>query len=361
MGSFPTRLTDKGKVCKKTMIAYIMRRLLLLPVVVFGCIIVIFLLMHLLSPYERIALYISSPAELQAMDLDILVERYGLNQPAYKEFARWVMQLAHGELGWSESASRPVVKAFARFLPVSAELGMWSMLPIVLGGILLGSLSAVRHNRPIDHLIRLFAVTGWSIPPFAAGLFGLFLFYGLLVWFPPGRIGFDAAMIVASARFNNYTGILTLDAVLNWNWFVFASAIRHLILPVLTLSYVSWAMLLRVTRASMLEELKQDYVTTARGKGLREPLVIYKHALRNALIPSVTIAGMTVAILFGGLVVTETVFDLHGLGRWAAEAARTFDIPALVGYLLFNGSIIVIVNLVVDVLYACIDPRVRLQ
>ena len=231
----------------------------------------------------------------------------------------------------------------------------------MFGGIWLGSLSAVKHNKPVDHITRIFAITGWSLPTFVAGLLGLFFFYGILGWFPPGQLGLNAAAVVRSAKFVNYTGIVTLDAVLNWNWFVFGDALRHLILPVFTLSYVSWAMLLRVTRTSMLETLRQDYVTTARAKGLEERVVIRKHARRNALIPAITVAGITVAFLFNGLVITETIFDFHGLGRWAARAAQTFDLPALLGYLLFNGVLIVFANLIVDLMYAYIDPRVRLE
>jgi len=133
------------------------------------------------------------------------------------------------------------------------------------------------------------------------------------------------------------------------------------VLPVIVLSYVSWAMLLRVTRSSMLETLRQEYVMTARAKGLPERVVIKRHARRNALIPVATIAGLTVASLFNGLVITEYIFDLHGLGRWAAMAAQQFDLPALLGYLLFNGSLIVMANLIVDIMYAFIDPRVRLE
>ncbi len=333
----------------------------MLPVVVLGCIMLIFGVMQLLSPYERLSVYISDPTELKNVDLEVLIKRYGLDDPIYKQFADWFVEVIHGELGWSEAAARPVVGALARFIPVSAELALWSALPIVLGGIWLGSLSAVKHNKFTDHITRLFAIVGWSLPTFVAGLLGLFLFYGILGWFPPGQLGLEASRIVSSAEFRNFSGIITLDAILNWNWFVFADALRHLVLPVITLAYVSWAMLLRVTRTSMLETLRQDYVTTARAKGLEERVVIKKHARRNALIPVITIAGVTVAFLFNGLVITETIFDFHGLGRWAARAAQTFDLPALLGFLLFNGVLIVLANLIVDIMYAYIDPRVRLE
>jgi ABC-type dipeptide/oligopeptide/nickel transport system permease component len=345
------------------MLTFIIRRVILIPVVVFGCILLVFGMMQLLSPAKRLALYIDNPNELKQLseNLDVMIHRYGLDRPIYVQFTSWFGQVLRGDLGWSESAARPVSGAFRRFLPVSAELALWSALPIVLGGILLGSASAVRHNKLFDHVTRVFAIVGWSLPTFVAGLLALFLFYGILEWFPPGQIGIHAAAAVRSADFTSYTGMVTLDAVLNGNWFVFADAMRHIVLPVIVLSLVSWAMLLRITRASMLETLRQDYVTTARAKGLRERVVIRRHARRNALIAPITVAGITVAFLFNGLVITETIFDFHGLGRWAARAAQTFDLPALLGYLLFNGVLIVMANLVVDVLYAQIDPRVRLE
>jgi len=342
-------------------IAYIVRRLLLLPIVIFGLIVLIFGMYSLLDPYQKAAVFISDVTELKNRDINDLIEEYGLNDPPWVQFARWFNQVIHGDLGWSETAYRPVTDAFKRFLPQSAELAIWSTLPIILGGIWLGVFSAVRQNRPEDHAMRVFAVVGWSLPTFVAGLLALFLLYGVVQWFPPGRLGLEASNIVHSDNFHLYTGIITLDAILNGNWFVFADALRHLVLPVIVLAYVSWALILRVTRSSMLETLRQEYVMTARAKGLRERVVIKKHARRNALIPVATISGLTVAFLFNGLVITETIFDLPGLGRWAADAARQFDLPALLGYLLFNGFLIVMANLIVDIMYAYIDPRVRLE
>ncbi len=343
------------------MIAYIIRRLLLLPVVLFGLCIMVFGMMSLLSPYQRASVFVSDVTQLKNQSMEDLIERFGLDDPPWVQFARWFNNVLHGDLGWSETAKRPVSDAFKRFLPQSVELALWSAIPIIFGGIWLGQLSAVKQNKPVDHVTRVFAIVGWSLPTFVAGLLALFVFYGILRWFPPGRLGLEASRIVNSDQFHLYTGIITLDAILNWNWFVFADALRHLVLPVIVLSYVSWAMLLRVTRSSMLETLRQEYVMTARAKGLPERVVINRHARRNALIPVATIAGLTVASLFNGLVITEYIFDLHGLGRWAAMAAQQFDLPALLGYLLYNGFLIVMANLIVDIMYAFIDPRVRLE
>jgi ABC-type dipeptide/oligopeptide/nickel transport system permease component len=343
------------------LIAYIIRRLFFLPVVIIGVIVLVFALLQLLSPYQRAAIFVSNPAELKSLDIDVLIEQYGLDDPPWVQFADWFNKIIHGDWGWSETVRRPVVDAFKRFMPQSAELALWATLPIVLGGIWLGVISAVRQNQPLDHGTRIFAIVGWSLPTYVAGLLGLFLLYGVTGWFPPGRLGLEANRIVHSESFHIYTSIITLDAILNWNWYVFADALRHLILPVIVQAYVVWALLLRVTRSSMLETLRQEYVMTARSKGLREKTVINKHARRNALIPVATIAGLLVAFLFNGLVITEYIFDLHGLGRWAALAAQQFDLPALLAFLLFNGFLIVMANLVVDIMYAFIDPRVRLE
>jgi len=343
------------------MLSYIIRRLLMLPVVVFGCILLVYIVMQFMTPYQRVSVFISSPNELKNTDIDELVEDYGLNDPAWMQFGRWVATIFRGEFGYSQAAQRTVTNAFARFIPVSAELALWSVVPVILGGILLGSASAVRHNKVFDHVMRVVAIVGWSLPTFVAGLLGLFVFYGILEWFPPGQIGIAAGAMMRSAEFVSYTGLITIDAILNWNWFVFLDALRHLVLPVFVLSFVSWAMLLRIMRTSMLEVLRQDYITTARSKGLSEKVVIKKHARRNALIPPLTVAGLTIAFMFSGMVITETIFDWHGVGRWAARAAQTFDMPALLAFMLFNGSLIVVANLIVDIMYAQLDPRVRLQ
>jgi len=343
------------------MLSYIIRRLLMLPIVVFGCILLVYIVMQFMTPYQRVSVYISSPNELKNTNIDDLVEDYGLNDPAWMQFGRWVATIFRGEFGYSQAAQRTVANAFARFVPVSAELALWSVVPVILGGILLGSASAVRHNKLFDHVMRVVAIVGWSLPTFVAGLLGLFVFYGILEWFPPGQIGLEASAIMRTAEFVSYTKLITIDAILNWEWFVFVDALRHLVLPVFVLSFVSWAMLLRIMRTSMLEVLRQDYITTARSKGLSEKVVIKKHARRNALIPPLTVAGLTIAFMFSGMVITETIFDWHGIGRWAARAAQTFDMPALLAFMLFNGSLIVVANLIVDVMYAKLDPRVRLQ
>jgi peptide/nickel transport system permease protein len=344
------------------LITFILRRLLMLPLVVAGVSILIFSLMMLMSPFSRLAVYITDPSALKQgpQELDEMVEALGLNDPAWVQYGRWMKEILHGNFGWSESARQPVLQAIVKLFPASAELTLYAAFPVIFLGIWLGKISAVHQNTLIDHVSRVSAIVGWSFPTFVFGILALLVFYSILGWFPPGRLTLAASRIVYSDAFTSYTGMHTIDALLNRNLYVFFDALRHLVMPVFTLAYVSWAMILRLMRSSMLETLRQDYVVTARSKGLTERTVINKHAQRNALLPVTTVAGLMVAGLLNGVVVVETVFNYRGLGAFAASAAVQLDMPSILGFSLFNGVLLVVTNLIVDVMYAFFDPRVRL-
>ncbi|MBU1050422.1 ABC transporter permease [Candidatus Bipolaricaulota bacterium] len=345
------------------MIAYIIRRLLFLPLVVTGVSMLIFSLLMMMSPFSRLAVYITDPSALKQgpQELDEMVEALGLNDPAWIQYGRWMKEILHGNFGWSESARQPVLRAIRTLLPASAELSLYAAFPVIFLGIWLGKISAVHQNTLVDHVSRVTAIIGWSFPTFVFGILSLLVFYSILGWFPPGRLSLAASRIVQSDAFARYTGMHTVDALLNGNFYVFFDALRHLAAPVITLAYVSWAMILRLMRSSMLETLRQDYVVTARSKGLSERIVINKHAKRNALLPVTTVAGLMVAGLLNGVVVVETVFNFRGLGAFAASAAVQLDMPSILGFSLFNGVLLVVTNLVVDIMYAFFDPRVRLE
>jgi peptide/nickel transport system permease protein len=343
------------------MLAYIVRRLLLLPVVLFGVTLIIFAMVQMVGPYKRLSLYVTDAtlAHIRSdEELVRLVHKYGLDRPIYEQYAGWLSGVFHGKLGYSPTAHLMVQDALVKYLPTTAELALFSLIPLVFFAIRLGVFSAVRQNTIGDHFTRVLAITGWSLPTFVAGLLLLLFFYK---WFPAGRLSVWTIPIVNSPDWHSFTRMYTIDAVLNGNWRVFLDALRHMVLPIVTLSYISWALILRITRSSMLETLRQDYVTTARAKGLPEKIVINRHARRNALIPVATVAGWTIAGLMGGVVITETIFNYPGLGRFAASAALQLDIAAVLGFALFNGLLLVTANLVVDVMYAFIDPRVRLE
>lgn len=345
------------------MATYILRRLLMLPFVLVGVSLLIFALLQLLSPFSRLAVYVTDPNQLKQgpEQLQAMVEALGLDDPVWVQYGRWLNEVLHGDLGWSESARQPVVRALRTYLPGTVELALFAVIPVIFGGIWLGKLTAVHQDKPLDHAGRVVAIVGWSFPTFVFGLLMLMIFYGMLNWFPPGRLSIGAARVVNSKAFTSYTGLHTIDAIFNGNWFVLADALRHLFLPVITLAYLSWALIMRVMRSSMLETMRQDFVTTARAKGISERNVVNKHAKRNALLPVTTIAGTMFAGLMGGVVITETVFNRRGMGSFAASAATQLDIPSVLGFALFNGFVFVLVNLIVDVLYAYFDPRVRLE
>jgi len=344
------------------MITYILRRVLLLPVVILALSLMVFSMMMLLTPTQRLAVYAPGPGYMKggAEFAKDMIELYGLDDPFFVQFGRWIGNLARGNLGWSESNSMPVGEALVQLFPATAELALFAMLPIVFGAIWFGTKAAIHHNDPIDHSIRVFTILGWSFPTYVFGLVALMIFYGWLDWFPAGRLSQWAIMEIGSTGFHSYTGMNVLDAILNGNGPILLDAIRHLVLPVITLAYVWWAGMVRIMRSSMLETLRQDYVTTARAKGLSEKTVQNRHARRNALLPVTTIAGLIIAQLMGGLVITEMIFDYHGLGQFAARAAQNLDFPAVLGFALYFAVILVFMNLVVDVLYAFLDPRVRL-
>lgn len=320
----------------------------------------IFGMMSFVDPGQRASLYVQAIPK-GAGELDEIIEKYGLDDPMYMQYFRWLNGVLHGDLGFSKTGKAPVLETIKRFIPASFELALWAAVPLIWVGIQLGVISALHHNKPIDQVLRVFAIVGWSFPTFVFGLLVLMIFYAKLDWFPAGRLSEWANVVVLSAEFTRYTGMNTLDSLLNLRLDIFWDALRHLVLPVITLSYVSWALILRVTRSSMLEVLRADYVTTARAKGLREGAVIDKHAKPNALIPVATVSGIVMIGLMSGVVITETVFNYRGLGWWVAHSAGVLDVISVLGFSLFYGVLVVCGNLVVDVMYAYLDPRVRLE
>ena len=342
------------------MTAYIIRRLLLLPITLFGVTIFVFGVYSFLDPAMKAALYVRDiPKTADA--LARIIEKYGLNDPFHVQYWRWLNQVFRGNLGWSKTAQRPVLDALLHYFPATVELVLWAAIPVIFIGIWLGMLAAVHHNKPLDHATRVFALVGWSFPSYVFGLLFLMVFYAMLKWLPPGRVSDWVIREVNAGTFREITRIYTIDAILNGRPDVLLDVFKHMILPVITLSYIQWALLLRVTRSSMLETLRQEYVMTARSKGLSERVVIYKHAARNAMIPVATMGGMLLIGLLNGAVITETVFNYRGMGWWAANAATQLDIISVLGFTLFNAVLLSVGILFIDILYALIDPRIRLE
>ncbi len=341
------------------MIAFIVRRLLLLPLVALGVTALIFALLQFLTPAMRASLYITDPKQLNA--LPDIIRKYHLDQPVYVQYGDWLRQVLHGDLGWSETAREPVADAIRGFFPATLELAMYAFLCILALGIWLGTASAVNKDKLIDHLSRVTSISGASLPTFVWALLLLMVFYGHFGWFPPGRLSLDADLYVRSGKFHVYTGLMTVDALLNGQGWIFWDAVRHLVLPVATLTYYLVAVLVRITRSSMLETLRADYVRTAQAKGLPRRIVVDRHARRNALIPVITLASLLFIGLLSGVVITESVFNYPGIGRWGVGASQQLDIPAVTGFALIFAGLLVLGNLCADVLYAVVDPRIRLQ
>jgi peptide/nickel transport system permease protein len=354
------------------MFAYIIRRLLILPILITGISMIIFLMLSLLSPYERASLYIQDISKRPGA-IDSIIEKYGLNDPIYLQYWYWLVGrtdkatgeinggVLRGDLGFSKVGKGSVMEVVGRRLPPTIELALWSAVPMIGIGIWLGVVSAIHHNRLLDQILRVFSIVGYSIPVFVFGLVVLMLFYAELGWFPPGRLSDWAAQVVQSNAFIRYTQMNTVDALLNLRFDVFEDALKHIVLPVLTLAYLNWAYLLRVTRSSMLDTLRQDYMTTARAKGLSERVVIWRHAMPNGLIPVITISGLILIGLLNGVVITETVFNYPGMGSFLAQAALSLDVVSVLGITLVSSVILVGGNLLVDLLYGVVDPRIRLQ
>ncbi len=279
---------------------------------------------------------------------------YGLDRPVPVQYVIYMGRLFRGDLGVSIRTRRPVSTDLQQFLPATVELSTVAWLVAMILGIPAGILSAIYKDRVFDHLSRVGALIGASMPVFWLGLLLLGKFYYGLRWFPgPGRL--DISISPPPER----TGLLLIDAVLAGDGAAFGNAVRHLVLPGLTLGLFSTAVIARMTRSAMLEVLLQDYIRTARAKGLPTPRVLLRHAFRNALIPTLTIIGISFGSLLSGAVLTETVFAWPGLGRYATTSAISLDFPAVMGVTIVAAVVYSLINLIVDLLYARLDPRVR--
>jgi len=234
-------------------------------------------------------------------------------------------------------------------------------LTIILG-IWLGTLAGIHRDTYIDHSTRIIAIIGWSLPTFLFALIMLMIFYGYFDMFPPGIISDDLAMFIRENpdKFHQYTRMYTIDGILNGRLDITLDSLKHLAMPVFTQVVVVVALLMRVMRSSMIEEISKEYILTARAKGADRKTVFFKHARKNALIPVVTVAGWIVAFSMEGSISVEIIFNRQGIGWWLAQSAVALDIPVLMGVCLFFGLVYVVANLIIDILYAYIDPRIRL-
>jgi peptide/nickel transport system permease protein len=329
---------------------YLLRRLITLTITIAGIMVMTFFT-SLVVPLDPLASLAGPQAPPETVER--LRALYGFDQPLYVQFGRYLNRLGHGDLGISFQTSRPVFQDILTYFPATLELATFAIMLGIGIGIPLGILSAVYKNRAIDQLCRVLSLIGVSTPVFWLGLVLLLVFYFKLGWLPePGRLDI---LLLEPPRI---TGVLLVDSAIARDWEVFADALKHLVLPASVLGLVGVAGISRITRSSMLEVLSQEYIKTARIKGLSEFLVITRHALRNALVPTVTVVGLTYGLLLEGSVLTETIFSWPGLGRYMATAFLTMDLNAIVGGTMFVALTYCVVNLVVDLAYAFLNPKI---
>ncbi|MFA6310898.1 MAG: ABC transporter permease subunit [Sterolibacterium sp.] len=282
-----------------------------------------------------------------------LLHEFGLDQPLYVQYLDYLGKLLKGDLGFSIITHEPVLSEFLKLFPATLELSCCAMLLALVIGLPAGILAALKRNTFLDYSVMGVSLTGYSMPIFWWALLLILLFSVTLGWTPvSGRIDilFDLPPI---------TGFMLIDSLLSGEPGAFRSALSHLILPTIALGTIPLAVIARMTRSAMLEVLREDYVRTARAKGLSRWRVIAIHALRNALIPVVTVIGLQVGTLLAGAILTETIFSWPGIGKWLVEAIHRRDYPVVQGGILLSASIVILVNLGVDVLYGVINPRIR--
>ena len=280
-------------------------------------------------------------------------ENMGLDKPVIVQYGIFLADAVRGDLGDSIVTGRPVTTELLARLPATLELTAFAMLVAILVGVPVGVISAVKQYSLLDKFTSVLALIGISMPIFWLAMILIVIFFVNLGWLPfPGRLSTGYAV-------TSITGLVLVDSLLTLNFAAFWDGLKHLILPAIALGTIPMAVIMRMTRSSMLEVMGEDYVRTARAKGVVPWRVIFKHALRNAMLPTVTVIGLQAGLLMGGAVITETIFSWPGVGQIAAESVYRRDYAMVQGVVLYGATLFVLVNLVVDVLYAVLDPRVR--
>lgn len=334
---------------------YILRRLILTIPMLLGISLVLFIIYNLVQ-VDPLVMIVGERALDKPEIVAAAKAKWGLDRPVWEQYFVYVANMTRGDFGNSFLTKRPVLTDLIQFLPATIELALSSLLFATVIGIPLGVMAGVKHRGWFDRIVWFISLLNASLPPFWTGLIFLTIFYFYLGIAPgPGRL--DPRMTDPT----RVTGLYTVDSLLAGDIQAFASSLHHLMLPTLILGGFTLALVVRVTRASIIDEMRRDYIRTARGKGMSERRVIVRHALRNVLIPLVTILGLAFAGLLSGAVMTETVFDWPGLGQYLVKAAVNLDYPAIQGGTLLIAVFYVVSNTVVDVLYGMLDPRVRYE
>ncbi|MGB5706857.1 MAG: ABC transporter permease subunit [Arenicellales bacterium] len=313
-----------------------------------------------LLTFGMIRLVPGDPIELLAGERGVTPERhaqlraeYGFDKPVLEQYWNYISGVLQGDLGKSITTKQPVVEEFFTLFPATVELSVFAIFLAVAIGLPAGIIAAVRRGSVFDHTVMGTALTGYSMPIFWWALLLIIFFSGILGWTPvSGRISL-------LYFFEPVTGFMLIDSLLSGQEGAFRSAVSHLILPAIVLSTIPLAVIARQTRSAMLEVLNEDYVRTAKAKGLSPGRVITVHALRNALIPVITVIGLQVGVLFSGAVLTESIFSWPGIGKWLIDSISRRDYPSVQGGILLIATTVILVNLLVDLVYGFINPRIR--
>ncbi len=334
------------------MLAYITRRVLILIPTLLGVSVLVFLMLHL-TPGDPAELLLGERATDSA--LQEIRRHLGLDQPLHVQYGMFLKRLLQGDLGETIWTRQKVWHEVKQRFPATIELSLAALAISCFFGILFGIVSATRQYSVFDYLSMVGALVGVSMPIFWLGLVFMLIFSLELGWLPlSGRLSIGIEL-------QTITNFYVLDALLTRNWVALRDVLWHIIMPAVTLSTIPTAIVARMTRSSMLEVLRQDYIKTAKAKGLSRFAVTFKHAFRNALIPVVTTIGLQFGVLLGGAILTETIFAWPGVGKWMYDAVMQRDYMVIQGGTLFIAAIFVVINLMVDVLYAVINPRISVK
>ena len=322
--------------------------------IMFGVAIIVFFFIRL-TPGDPVDIMMGQGGAISSGELEQLREEFHLNEPLHIQLWYFLRDAAKGDLGYSYVLKQPVTVLIGERLPATIELALGALFFSLIVAFPIGVVSAVKQNSWLDRISMSTAFLGISMPGFWLGIILILLFSVQLHWLPvQGRISLGTGL-------QERTGYFVLDSILTGNMKAFQSSLSHLVLPSITLGAPVAAVIARVLRSSMLETLRSDYVTLARSKGVAEWLVVIKHALRNAMIPTITVVGLQVGILLGGNMVIETVFGWPGLGRMVVKAIFDRDFPLIQGAVMIYAFTFVMANLIVDVMYTYLNPRIRLQ
>ena len=332
---------------------YFIRRVLVAIPLIVGISLVAFVIANLV-PSDPLAANLGERAAADPEIVEAFREKWGLDEPFHMQYLHYIQNLLQGDMGTSIRTRRPVADELGRYLPATVELATAGILVALVAGIPLGIISAVWRNRPIDFIARIVSLIGVSAPVFWLALIALLVLYRNLGILPgPGRL--DAILSPPA----HVTGLYVIDSILAGEWKLLGNALSHLILPAIVLGAYSAGLIARITRSAMLDVLSMEYMNTARAKGLREHRVILHHGLRNALIPVITVIGLSYSNLLTGAVLTETIFAWGGIGRFAYDSARSLDFPSIMGVSMLVAIVFIVTNLIVDMVYYLVDPRIR--